>query len=427
MKWWQLSLLGIGCTIGTGFFLGSGIAIQKSGPAVLIPFILAAIGTYIVYSKLAKMSVEDADAGSFRSYAKKAFGKWAGFSNGWIYALSEMLITGSQLMALGLFTQFWFPTISLWILVAIYAGLGLAVILTGMQGFEKFQNIFGAVKAAALLMFIIVAVVIIVKAMTGNGGGTELVEHNRPFFSEGVSGIWHGLLYAFYAFGGIEVMGFLVVDLKDKQSAPKAGRVMLIVLTGMYVASIAAVLALVSWQNVTADESPFITALNAYQIPLVDDLLNGVMIVAGFSTMVASMYATLTMLTSLAEDHDAPPVLAKKGNWKVPIPAFLFTSAAVIVSVVIALLLPDKIFEYVTTAAGLMLIFNWAFILVTFSKLMTPSRLEWVQIATGLLIIGAAVSGTITEGVSRIGLIISGGFLVIIAIATWLRYRKSDS
>ncbi|WP_223251776.1 hypothetical protein, partial [Bacillus atrophaeus] len=39
MAWWQLSLIGIGCTIGTGFFLGSSIAITKSGVSVLLSFL----------------------------------------------------------------------------------------------------------------------------------------------------------------------------------------------------------------------------------------------------------------------------------------------------------------------------------------------------------------------------------------------------
>ena len=28
LSWWQLSLIGVGCIIGTGFFLASSIAIQ---------------------------------------------------------------------------------------------------------------------------------------------------------------------------------------------------------------------------------------------------------------------------------------------------------------------------------------------------------------------------------------------------------------
>jgi len=56
LKWWQLSLIGIGCTIGTGYFLGSGIGVKITGPAIVISFLLAAIGTYVVYHFLAMMT-----------------------------------------------------------------------------------------------------------------------------------------------------------------------------------------------------------------------------------------------------------------------------------------------------------------------------------------------------------------------------------
>lgn len=51
--------------------LGSGLAISMGGPAVLLAYILAAIGTYVVFDALAQMTAEDPEQGSFRSYAKK--------------------------------------------------------------------------------------------------------------------------------------------------------------------------------------------------------------------------------------------------------------------------------------------------------------------------------------------------------------------
>jgi L-asparagine transporter-like permease len=56
LLWWQLSLIGIGCTIGTGYFLGSGIGIKITGPSMVFSFVLAALGTYIVFHFLAKMT-----------------------------------------------------------------------------------------------------------------------------------------------------------------------------------------------------------------------------------------------------------------------------------------------------------------------------------------------------------------------------------
>ncbi|WP_068982780.1 amino acid permease [Lysinibacillus xylanilyticus] len=425
LSWWQLSLLGIGCTLGTGFFLGTSMAIHKSGPAVVIPFLLAAIATYIVYDALVKMSVENPDKGSFRTYAKQAFGKWAGFSNGWIYLISEMLIMGSQLMALGIFTKLWFPTLPLWVAASIYAALGLAVILTGMKGFENFQNIFGALKAAAIVMFIVVAVLLIIKGINNDSTTLDSLHANyEEFFSQGIKGIWLGLLYAFYAFGGIEVMGLVVVDLKNPQEAPKAGKVMLIVITIIFLMAIMLALMLVSWKDFNMEESPFITALRDYHIPFVADIFNGILIIAGFSTMVASLYAVVTILITLAEDHDAPASLAKKGKMKVPFPALLFLASGLIITIVIGFLMPEKIFEYLMTAAGLMLIYNWLFILVTYAKLMELSKWDHVKNAIGMLLIGVTVSGTLGEKTSRLGFFVSLLFIVIIGIATWIVMKR---
>ncbi|MGE7914628.1 amino acid permease [Lysinibacillus xylanilyticus] len=425
MSWWQLSLLGIGCTLGTGFFLGTSMAIHKSGPAVIIPFLLAAICTYIVYDALVKMSVANPDKGSFRTYAKQAFGRWAGFSNGWVYLISEVLIMGSQLMALGIFTKLWFPTLPLWVAASIYAVLGLAVILTGMKGFENFQNIFGALKAAAIVMFIVVAVVLIIKGINNDSTTLDSLHANyEEFFSQGIKGIWLGLLYAFYAFGGIEVMGLMVIDLKNPKEAPKAGKVMLIVITIIFLMAIMLALMLVSWKDFNIEESPFITALNSYHIPFVADIFNGILIIAGFSTMVASLYAVVTILITLAEDHDAPASLAKKGKMKVPFPAFLFLASGLIITIVIGFLMPEKIFEYLMTAAGLMLIYNWFFILVTYAKLMELSKWDHVKNGIGMLLIGVTVSGTLGGKTSRLGFFVSLLFIVIIGIATWIVMKR---
>lgn len=428
MSWWQLSLLGVGCTLGTGFFLGTSMAIAKSGPAVLIPFILAAIGTYIVYDALVNMSVANPDKGSFRTYAKQAFGNWAGFSNGWVYLISELLIMGSQLMALGIFTRFWFPSIPLWMTASGFGALGLLIILTGMKGFEKFQNVFGAMKAAAVVMFIVVAAILMLKGMNSEPRQVDVILANfQGFFSEGVKGVWLGLLYAFFAFGGIEVMGLLVIDLKDPHQAPKAGKVMIVILTTIYVIALVCALALVHWASFTIDESPFITALANFNIPFVADIITGILIIAGFSTMVASLYAVVTILTALAEDHDAPAVLAKKGKMKVPLPAFLFLTGGLIITITIGFLIPEKIFEYLITAAGLMLIYNWLFILVTYAKLMTLTKWQHVKNIVGMLLIAVTVSGTLGEKTSRLGFYISLLFIVIIALATLFVMKKRSN
>ncbi|CAM3356985.1 Transporter [Paenibacillus lactis] len=120
LKWWQLSLLGVASTIGTGYFLGSALGIRVGGPAFLISIVIAAFATYLVFDMLARMTADDPQPGSFRTYAKQAYGRWAGFSTGWMYWCAEVLIMGSQMTALSIFSRFWFPDIPMWIFACGY-------------------------------------------------------------------------------------------------------------------------------------------------------------------------------------------------------------------------------------------------------------------------------------------------------------------
>ncbi|WP_272480036.1 amino acid permease [Aquibacillus koreensis] len=418
LTWWKLSLVGIGAIIGTGFFLGSSIAIKQGGPASLIAFFLAAIATYIVFDSLAKMTASHPTKGSFRSYAKKAFGRWAGFSNGWVYWSSELLIMGSQLTALGIFSRFWFPNTPLWIFASIYGVLGIIVILTGLSGFERFENISAVIKVAAILMFIIVAGAAIFGLLDGNRPDRSFTYSYEGLFPNGVVGFWTAMIFAFYAFGGIEVMGIMANDLKDPKQAPKSGSLMLLTLVTIYCTSLFLAIYLVSWDKFTADESPFVISLDNYSLAFVPHVFNGALIIAGFSTMVASLYAITTILNTLAKDGDAPFFFAKTGKRNIPFRALGLTICGLILSIVASLLLPDKIFEYFTTAAGLMLLYTWLFILLSYRKLVKIGGFGKMKSFLGILLIGIAVSGTLFDSTSRPGFFVSLLFIGLIGMVT---------
>ncbi|WP_222599475.1 amino acid permease [Aquibacillus kalidii] len=424
LSWWQLSLVGIGAIIGTGFFLGSSIAIKTGGPSAIFAFLLAALGTYVVFDSLARMTANHPVKGSFRSYAKQAFGKWAGFSNGWVYWSSELLIMGSQLTALGIFTKFWFPNTPLWIFASVYGVLGILIILTGISGFEKMENIFAVIKVAAIFMFIIIAGVAIFGFLDGEKPNNSITYSYEGLFPHGIMGFWTAMIYAFYAFGGIEVMGIMANDLKDPKQAPKSGSVMLVMLATIYVVSLLMSIYLVPWDNFTTDESPFIIALDKYNLSFVPHVFNGALIIGGFSTMVASLYAITTMIVTLAKDGDAPKFFSKVGKSNIPFRALGLTVTGLIFSIVVSILLPDKIYEYFTTAAGLMLLYTWLFILLTYRKMHQTSFFQKMKLYTGLLLIIIAVSGTWFDGSSRPGFLVSLGFIILIGIVTLSKRKK---
>ncbi|WP_217596648.1 amino acid permease [Cohnella sp. GbtcB17] len=423
LKWWQLSLLGVACTVGTGFFLASRIAIEIGGPAILLDYLLAALGAYFVFDKLARMTAQTALEGSFRSYAKKAYGRWAGFSSGWMYWSSELLIMGSQLTALSLFSRFWLPQVPMWCFAAGFGALGLLIVFWGTKGFERMENVFAVMKLAAVVMFLVIAILVLSGVLTTDKHGPAMP---GSWFPVGAMGIWSALIFAFYSFGGLEVVGLMAVRLKKPEEAPKAGTVMLLLLAFLYVASLAFVLVLEPWKSFTGDRSPFVIALADYRLPFVPHLFNAILIVAGFSTMTASMFAVTAMIVTLAKDKDAPPVFAaraEKGR-KGRLPAIGLTAAGMTASVVFALLMPKSVYEYVTTAAGLMLLYNWLFILATSGRLLKTGIWGKVKQWAGIGLIALAVSGTWFHGVSRPGFFISLGFVAVIGGVTLIMRRQ---
>lgn len=426
LKWWQLSLLGVAGTIGTGYFLGSGLAISIGGPAVIIAYILAAVGTYIVFDALSRMTAQQPEQGSFRSYAKNAFGSWAGFCSGWVYWFSELLIMGSQLTALSIFSRFWFPAVPMWIFAAGFALLGLVIVFFGNKGFDRVEHVLAVIKIAAILMFLIIATALLVGWIDGGKYTPKVPLDYSALFPKGGLGLWSAFLFAFYAYGGIEVLGIMSNRLQKPEEAPKAGKVMLISLVTVYVLSLALAVTMVPLHAFNSKESPFVLALSSDHLAFVPHIFNGVLIVAGFSTMIASLYAVTSMMITLAEEKDAPKLFARKWKGKYPFYALLLISGGITAAVVMSLLLPGKVYEYITTAAGLMLLYNWSFILLSSGKLLKGSRFSTVKRWTGLLLIVLAVTGTLFHSLSRPGLYISLMLVALIGASDWIvtRVRK---
>ncbi|HYK73879.1 MAG TPA: amino acid permease [Pseudoneobacillus sp.] len=426
LKWWQLSLIGVGCTIGTGYFLGSTIGIEMTGPSIVISFILAAIGTYIVYNLLAKMTAQDPQDGSFCYYANKAYGKWAGFSCGWNYWSSNILIMGSQLTALSILSRFWFPNVPLWIFAAGYAVVSIIVVLTGTSGFDKVENILAIIKTAAIVMFIIIAGAALIGWIDGDVKHPGIPNSGHDLLPEGLKGFWSSLIYAYYAFGGIEVIGLMAMRLKKKEDAPKAGIIMLIVLAIIYIVSLGLAVTMVAHGAFNEKESPFVTALDKYNLAFFPHVFNGAIIIAGFSTMTASLFGVTNLLVTLAEDGDAPEIFSKKlKKWKdLPLPSLGLATIGLLASIITALVLPGKIYEYITTAAGILILYNWSFIIISALRILNHKFLGKLLAFLGLALIFAAVTGTLMEKTIRPGFFVSLLFVAIIGIVAFIMHKK---
>src|SRR6478609_8189045 len=84
----DLALLGIGCAIGTGIFVLTGIAAAtQSGPAVVISFIIAGVASAFAALAYAELAASVGGSGSAYGYSYVAFGEFIAWVMGWILLL----------------------------------------------------------------------------------------------------------------------------------------------------------------------------------------------------------------------------------------------------------------------------------------------------------------------------------------------------
>ena len=125
-------------------------------------------------------------------------------------------------------------------------------------------------------------------------------------------------------------MGVMAVHLKNKEDAPKSGKVMLSLLGLIYVTALSLALLLTSYDEFKADKSPFVEALSGFKnIEFFPHVFTAAIIIAGFSTMSASLFSVTTILLTMSEDGDAPKIFSKqtKKKFKMPLPAIALTSS----------------------------------------------------------------------------------------------------
>src|ERR1700739_2222881 len=111
----QLVMIGLGGAIGTGLFMGTGVAIGYAGPAVILSYAIAAIAAVAMVFSLSEMAVVHPTAGSFGTYAEIYLNRWARLIARYSYWMAEVIAVGGEAVAAGVYMTFWFPGTPVWL------------------------------------------------------------------------------------------------------------------------------------------------------------------------------------------------------------------------------------------------------------------------------------------------------------------------
>jgi len=362
----QLTMIAMGGAIGTGLFLGSGLAIGLAGPGVILSYILGVVICLVMMSALTEMAVVHPTAGSFGVYAETYLSPWAGFVARYTYWLAQVVAIGGEVTAAAIYTRFWFPQVPQWIWIVLYSAVLILVNLSSVGSFGTFEYWFAMVKVAAIVLFIILGIGYIFGGFGQPAPGVSLWTSQGGFLPHGFRGVFKAMLIVIFSFYGIEIVAVTAGEAENpRQAVPRAMRSVVLRLSLFYILSIGLLVAVAPWRKAGISESPFVTVFRSVGIPYAAGIMNFVILTAALSSMNTNLYLTSRMLFSLSRSGFAPKLFGRLRGPGAPRSAVLVSTIGLAAAALLSLKFPDSVYLYMFGISIFGGIFVWILILLT--------------------------------------------------------------
>jgi len=363
----ELTGLGVGSIIGAGFFLGSGIVIHQVGPAILLTYLLGGLAMAQVMGAITSLAVNVPVKTSYQEYIAQYLGAYPGFFLGWAVFASGALCIGSEAVAMAEYSRYWLPTVPVGAFAVGYVLLVVLLNSFGVESLGKVETLMSVVKAGILVVFVSVALVLVAGvARTPQTVGLTVLLGRGGFFPKGILPVFSGMLIVVFSYAGVTTVAMATAQARHpRESVPRAADYTTFIIAGLYVLSLLSLLLLAPWDTLTASRSPFVAALQGVRYFGLARMVNVVILIASFSVMAGAFYAVQWMLVGLAGQGDAPARFRQRGRLR-PYPALLATSLTVLVTLVLAFVLPRSVYTDLTAASSYFTFVNWLFILLAF-------------------------------------------------------------
>ncbi len=375
----HIQLIALGGAIGTGLFLGIAQTIKMAGPSVLLGYALGGFIAFLIMRQLGEMVAEEPVSGSFSHFAYKYWGDFFGFLSGWNYWVLYVLVSMAELSAVGIYVHFWWPEIPTWVSAAIFFVVINAVNLANVKLYGELEFWFALVKVVAILGMIAFGSWLL---FTGAGGPQASLSNlwAGGFFANGFEGFVLSLAIIMFSFGGLELVGITAAEADDpRHSIPRAVNQVIYRILIFYIGALAILLSLYPWSQLAEGGSPFVLIFSALGSNLTANLLNIVVLTAALSVYNSGVYCNSRMLHGLAQQGNAPRLLAHVDRRGVPVPAIVVSAVATFACVVLNYLLPGEAFKLLMALVVASLVINWAMISLAHLKFRRAKIAEGVE------------------------------------------------
>jgi len=363
----HVQLIAIGGTIGTGLFLGSGKAIEKAGPSLLLVYLIIGIALFFVMRALGELLLSNAGYQSFTDFASAYIGPWAGYVTGWTYWFCWIMTAMAEIIAVGLYTRYWFD-IPQWVPAIACLVILLGFNLLTVKLFGELEFWFALIKIITILSLIVIGIVLLVigfKTDTGIVSVSNLWEHGG-FFPNGISGFLYAFQMVVFSFVGVELIGVSAAETANpKKNIPSAINKIPFRILFFYVGAIFIILCINPWTEFNASSSPFVQVFTLVGIPVAAGIINFVVLTSAASSGNSGLFSTSRNLYNLSRNNQGPKPFGKLNRNAVPSNALITSSIVVSGGALLSYAIPDTAFSIVTTISAICFIWVWSIILIS--------------------------------------------------------------
>eukprot|EP01132_Coremiostelium_polycephalum_P013781 gene13781-16765_t len=360
----HIQLIALGGAIGTGLFLGIGPAAVLAGPSVILGYALAGVIAFFIMRQLGEMVVEEPVSGSFSHFAYKYWGSFAGFASGWNYWVLYILVSMSELTAIGVYIHFWWPEIPLWTSSLFFFVAINALNLTSVKVYGEVEFWFSIVKVVAIIAMIVFGVYLLFSGSAGEQATVHNLWNDGGFFPKGLfssdgkggfQGLFAAIAMIMFSFGGLELIGITAAEAeRPEKTIPKATNQVIYRILIFYVGALVILFSLSPWKNITTDSSPFVMVfetLKGFQFNLFGKTIY-------FTSVIANVLNLIVLTAALSVYNSC-----------------IFAAVCIVVNK----LMPERALGILMSLTVSSLIINWLMISITHLKFRKNKNAEQVK------------------------------------------------
>ncbi len=321
----QLTMFGVGATVGTGIFFVLSQAVPEAGPAVIISFLIASLGAGLAAICYAEMASAVPVSGSTYSYAYTTLGEFvamgvaacllleygvstAAVAVGWSQYLSKLLdnifhVSLPHAISAAPWDKVDPGEPHAWINLpaVILVAMCAALLIRGASESAKVNATMVVIKLAVLLMFAVIAFT------------AFQADRFADFAPFGVSGIGLAASSIFFSYIGLDAVSTAGDEVKDPQrTMPRAIIAALLIVTSVYILVAVAGLGAQPWQQFEGQKAGLAVILdNITGNITASTILAAGAVISIFSVTLVVMYGQTRILFAMGRDGLLPSVFAK--------------------------------------------------------------------------------------------------------------------